>query len=315
MLTFKSSSRTMEPVQTSTSSRAEAGAGATSAWPAAVCAGVALVAATGCIEPTQRAVIAVPAAHEDGVDRPLQLLPPTELRDKPSDAVVRLVTHVTCTGTLIADDLVLTAHHCVSARDDKGRALEHDIEPEEVSIELGGDYLPWGEVGVRSIVTPDCGYASGNGDIAILVLTRKLIGVTTMRPRLNGEPQPYKPAANDHDLERAEEVYPIGFGRCALSQGGIHRVWRPWGTVKSLYSGQFTGMASICPGDSGAPGYSAATGEIVGVVSASVMDGDENTLGMTYFTRVDVWKQLFSAAREIADGAAPSELPPFRTCR
>jgi hypothetical protein len=218
------------------------------------------------------------------------------------------VTEVTCTGTLIAEDLVLTAHHCVSRRDAKGRALEEDIAPSEISVELGGDYLPWGEVAVRGIVSPDCGYNAGDGDIAILVLSRKLIGITTMTPRVQGEPQAAKAQ------QKAEEVIPIGFGRCGLSQDGIHRVWRQGGNVKSLMSGQFTAPASICPGDSGAPAYSIASGEIVGVVSASVMDGDERTVATSFFTRLDVWKGLFSAAREIADGASASELPPFRTC-
>src|SRR5580700_5494969 len=36
---------------------------------------------------------------------------------KSEDAIVRVVGKVTCTGTLIAEDLVLTAHHCVAARD------------------------------------------------------------------------------------------------------------------------------------------------------------------------------------------------------
>jgi len=268
--------------------------------------------AGGCAQPTQRPVIAVPAAFSQGVGR--HLYSPFELSDKPADAVVRLVTEVTCTGTLIAEDLVLTAHHCVSRRDAKGRVLEQDIDPSEISVELGGDDLPWGEVTVREIVAPNCGYAAGDGDIAILVLSRKLIGVTTMVPRVQAEPQIAKAE------QKAEEIFPIGFGRCALTQGGIHRVWRAdkagqGAVVRSLSSGQFTAPASICPGDSGAPAYSIASGEIVGVVSASVMDGDEHTVGMTFFTRLDAWKGLFSAAREIADGASSSELPPFRTCR
>jgi hypothetical protein len=45
------------------------------------------------------------------------------------------------------------------------------------------------------------------------------------------------------------------------------------------------------------------------------MDADENTTGASYFTRLDQWRGLFSAAREIAAGASPSELPPYRSCQ
>src|SRR6185369_13899799 len=100
------------------------------------------------------------------------------------DAIVRITGDVSCTGTLIADDRVLTAHHCVAARDSAGRALDHDERPDQLSIELGGDYLPWGEVSVRAVLAPDCGYNMGDGDVAILVLSRHLIGIPTATPRL-----------------------------------------------------------------------------------------------------------------------------------
>ena len=58
--------------------------------------------------------------------------------------------------------------------------LSRDVSAQDINIELGGDYLPWGDVGVRAIVAPDCGYASGDGDIAILVLSRHLIGMPTI---------------------------------------------------------------------------------------------------------------------------------------
>jgi hypothetical protein len=266
-------------------------------------AAVALALGTlpGCAAPITNAGLAIPAAKPGQEDRPFQLLPPFKLATN-EDAIVRIVSAVTCTGTLIADDLVLTAHHCVAARDEHDRTLHSDQEPDDITIELGGDYLPWGDVKVRAVVSPDCGYTSGEGDIAILVLSRRLIGISTRAPRLEADPK------------RSEVIEPFGFGRCALSHDAIRRAPRQGGEIDAVGASYFVATASICPGDSGGPAFSRDRGDLVGVISASVMDGDENTAGTTYFTRLDVWRELFAAAREIAAGASPSELPPYRSC-
>lgn len=247
----------------------------------------------------------MPAAEVGTEERPFTT--PLELSGSPyADAVVRLVGGVSCSGILIADDLVLTAHHCVSERDEAGRARPADRAPADLSVELGGDYLPWGEVGVRAIVTPDCGYASGEGDIAILVLERKLIGMPTVNPRI------------DRPVARGERIGVHGFGRCAASSDAIRRAVRDSDRVEVVQPGLFASRASICPGDSGGPvlvgELEGGNAEVVGVISSSVMDGDDRTAAPSYFTRLDRWQALFSAAREIADGAEPSELPPFRSC-
>lgn len=261
-----------------------------------------LLTLVGCWKPTQRAVIAVPAARVAPDGRQLRLLPPFELAS-PRDAIVRVVSDdATCTGTLIGDDLVLTAHHCVVARDKRGRVLERNKAPEEIQIELGGDDLPWGEVNVRAVVAPDCGYSSGDGDIAILVLSRHLVGLPTSNVRLEAPP------------EVKDDVYVFGFGRCALSDRAIHRAVRDAGKIERISPIDFVAKASICPGDSGGPIFS-SRGDLIGVVSSSVMDGDDRTQDTSHFTRLDVWPQLFSAAHEISLGASSSELPPFGDCR
>jgi hypothetical protein len=282
----------------------------------AVAASLVGLAAASCAAPAHRHDTLFPAAEQQSELRPFSIQPFADV--KLDDAIVRVVSDVTCSGTLIAEDLVLTAHHCVSARDAKGKVLSRDKDPREITIEIGDDDLPWAEVGVRVIVSPDCGYVSGVGDIAILVLERKLIGMVTYAPRLDGTP------------EANEILKPVGFGRCANSSPTKQRVRRDCEKDKDPKScgdpvggvarGFIVAQASICPGDSGGPvlvdrtDRGGVTSEVVGVISASAMDGDARTAGTSLFTRVDAWRKLFSAAREIADGASPSELPPFRSC-
>lgn len=219
----------------------------------------------------------------------------------PEDAIVRVLGGTTtCTGTVIDDDLILTAHHCLVERGARGEFTKKVLDPELVHVELGGDYFAWGEVGVRHIVTPPCGESGGAGDVAVLVLKRKLIGLSTMAPRLDGTPKV------------GEEVYPVGFGRCALSADAIHRKTRDGGPIRAISGETIHVDASICPGDSGGPVFAKGSREIIGVVSMSAMDHDEKTRGPSVMARIDSYRMVFNHARMLADGTtSPAELPPL----
>lgn len=216
------------------------------------------------------------------------------------DAIVRVVAGGTsCTGTLIDEDLVLTAHHCVAERGPYGEYLEEHVSLGEVRVELGGDYLPWGQVSVRRVVAPPCGFGAGVGDIAVLILDRALSGVDVREVDLDTVPA------------AGTVVEPVGFGSCATSEDGIRRHSRQGGPVAVLRPTRFQMDAAVCPGDSGGPAIDQETGRVLGVLSASVMDGSEVTVSLTEFTRVDKWRSVLSTARQIASGANPSELPPL----
>jgi hypothetical protein len=215
------------------------------------------------------------------------------------DYVVRVVIgSVTCSGSLIEEDRVLTAHHCIAKRDKNGQRLPKDVRAEEVHVELGGDPFAWGEVGVRAVIAPTCGHAAGDGDIAILVLERRLVGVATRRARIAGPPVV------------GREIEPIGFGRCAFTDNSGSRAIRTGGAIEELRHRRFRLDASICPGDSGGPAVEAESGEIIGVISAAVMDASDKTLGRAEFTRIDSWAALFTQAQAVVDGMSPNELPP-----
>lgn len=239
------------------------------------------------------------STHEEGDD--IRVLDqPIGIAALPEDAIVRVVTpNTTCTGTVIDDDLILTAHHCLVERGPKGEFEKKLLEPSSLRVEIGGDYFAWAEVGIRHVVAPPCGESGGSGDVAVLVLTRKLIGLQAMSPRLDAPPK------------AGEDVSAAGFGRCALSGDAIKRKFRESGSVKNVLAETMTMDAAICPGDSGGPILSRKTREVIGVISLSAMDHDENTRGASVMARLDLYRPVFAHARSIADGMAPQELPPL----
>jgi S1-C subfamily serine protease len=133
----------------------------------------------------------------------------------------------------------------------------------------------------------------------VIVLSRKLVGLSTMTPRLDTPPK------------IGEEVNPVGFGRCALSADGIRRKERSGGSIRALTGETMHLDAAVCPGDSGGPVFAKGSREIVGVVSLSAMDHDEKTRGPSVMARIDAYRLVFAHARLISDGLAPNELPPL----
>jgi V8-like Glu-specific endopeptidase len=261
--------------------------------------------AAGCIQLPRPHASTTQAAFRDTMDADVEdvhtYLPLAVA--EPEDYVVRVVSgNVTCSGSLIEEDRVLTAHHCLSQRGRGGSMLELDVAPEDVRVELGGDPFAWGEVAVRAIVAPDCGYSGGEGDIAILVLERRLVGIATRHVNLGDPPQAGTP------------IEPIGFGRCLWGGSAGGRAIRKGGPIQEVWKRDFRVEASICPGDSGGPAVSGTNGEILGVISQAAMDANPDTRDRAEFTRVDAWRPIFTQAQAVVDGMSQAELPPVE-CR
>lgn len=265
-----------------------------------VAALVSVLAVTGGCAGASSSVKIRPAAKPVQDDLEARFFPPPFALAVPEDAIVRLVgPQTTCSGTLVAEDLVLTAHHCIAKLGPHGEFTKEKVAAADLRVELGGDYLPWGTIGVKDIVAPPCGEQGGPGDVAILVLSRKLIGIVPYGVRLEEAPRV------------GETVDPAGFGRCATSPDAIRRHVREGGSVRAVTPGALWMTASVCPGDSGGPVFARGSHEIVGVVSLSAMDGDDRTRSASVMARVDSFRPLFAQARLIADGAEKNELPPL----
>lgn len=219
------------------------------------------------------------------------------------EAVVRVVSRgVGCSGTLIGNNLVLTAHHCMVERTLEGEILDQDLPASELEVEVGGDFHPLITVSVSAAVAPPCGYRGGNGDIAVLVLSHRLMGLHVMPVRLADPPRP------------GEAIEPLGYGHCPLSSETNHHVRHEGGLIDELSPFALSAPASICPGDSGGPARSRVTGEAIGVVSAGVMDDSDQTRDAATFTRLDVWRPLFAKAQLMAEGVSAAEIPPIAGC-
>lgn len=264
--------------------------------------GALALAAPGCLPATRTSVR--PAAQEGSSLEPRLVRPPIALEDV-EDAVVRVVSSdSTCTGTLVADDVVLTAHHCVLSRADvpPGEPARRTLPPARLRVELGGDWLAAGTVGVVAVIVPPCGHDGGGGDVAALVLSRKLLGIRPIPPRLDAPPAVGEP------------LDPVGFGRCMLSRDAIHRVHRQGGGVEAVSPTTLTLTASVCPGDSGGPLLTPGPHpELVGIVSLSAMDANDRTRAPTLAARIDPFRRVLAHAKLVSDGMAPAELPPL-TC-
>ncbi len=273
----------------------------------AVAAALSVASFLGGCAPPKRPIAIAPASRlsiqPESLEGPEEkfFAPPLSFVD-PEDAIVRIVgPTATCTGALVDSDLVLTAHHCVAERGPRGEFMESVVSARSVRIEFGGREQVWGKIAATHIVVPSCGEAGGEGDIAVLVLEKKLAKMKTLPMRLDVPPK------------KGELVDAVGFGQCARGDGAIKRMHREGGAIEWAKAGSIRLDAAVCPGDSGGPVIVRGSGEIVGVVSLSAMDADEKTKSPSVMARVDTFRPIFAYARLIADGHSPGELPPL-TC-
>ncbi len=227
----------------------------------------------------------------------------------------------TCSGALVAPNLVLTAHHCVAERTGapitcdidgqatQGAQLGANVAPSSVHVYLGASPSTSGPAiaNGRTLFAPSgtAGTSLCNADLAYVVLDRAVPTVAPLALRLA------------RGAGVGESVYVVGYGKNdrgidygtrqrtdampVLARGrGVSKSGTPLGAAE-LELGK-----SNCDGDSGGPVIAVATGAIVGIASRNYECGDAT--GHVYVEPSgfrDVTNKAFAYA-----GATPAEERP-----
>jgi hypothetical protein len=193
---------------------------------------------------------------------------------------------LSCTGTLIAPNLVATALHCVTssvlghfdcqpdgtitADSVQEGAIGPLVAPSNVKVYLGSpvDYSAPAAIGARLYGT---GSTQGcQGDLALIQLDRAL-DVPVASVRL------------DRMAARREQVHALGYGETDVVENRGFRLLRevqvidvgPSSTgepARSASPRTFVVGEGPCKGDSGGPAFSADTGALLGVFSLNAND-------------------------------------------
>ncbi|MDY0002894.1 MAG: trypsin-like serine protease [Polyangia bacterium] len=183
-----------------------------------------------------------------------------------------------CTGTLVSDNVVLTAAHCVE--DYRGNLLS----PNEVRFAVGANSSsPVHVFFVADLAAHPEYQGEADHDVGVLVLSG-----SASSAGIQALPIP----ANTRSLNTGflgEWVQNVGYGATHDDENNTRRFWTTE-EVTQVQSGEFTvygqGVSSVCYGDSGGPSLFLFGGSSLAVVG-TVSWGDPSCMDYDHFARVD----------------------------
>jgi hypothetical protein len=220
-----------------------------------------------------------------------------------------------CTGALVANNVVLTARHCVSPMiaskvvcnekgiSENGHHFGEDGDPSAIEVYLGQKSSLKGAPAAKGkAIVHDDSQVVCDHDVALLVLDQAIAGATPFKVRTAG------------GVAAGESVKVVGYGQNDQSSPLGTRLERNLSILAvgaavsasktALATHEFELGAGSCEGDSGGPAFSATTGAIVGVVSRGGSCTDD--FGHV-FTQTNDTTDIFTRAFDIAGGAPITE--------
>lgn len=238
--------------------------------------------------------------------------------DATQNSVIRLTLRTdggiySCSGTLLAPNLVLTARHCVSATadgnvgcspsgvGDSGGQVFGDYAPDDLIVGVGATRVHSRDLGVRPSgmkIYHDDATNLCNHDLSLILLDMKIAGALISPIRLDAPPL------------AGETFTAVGWGVTSSTPSPTTRQERQGvpivavGPGSGLPTNEFSVGEAPCSGDSGGPALDSTTDAIIGIVSRGGNGTPEDpnnpaascTGGSNIYTQVAPFKDLILQA-------------------